>query len=112
MDLMFFSKKSCKRCQGTGVSDLDSYYLGSHFFLLGVDLALPLVMISVPLYLLSLILPLDFYQILSYWRILMWTCLLAFVLCLWFVTPLIKKLLFGVCANCGGTGKAKKVSVE
>ena len=109
---MFHLKSRCKQCGGTGVSDLHSYNLGSTFFFLGVDLALPIIIVVIPLYILLTFSDLDIFQLLHYWRIVAGICVLVFILSLWFVAPLLKKLLFGCCALCGGSGNAKEQQDE
>lgn len=90
------------------MKDRHSYHLGEYFFFVGVYLALPLVTVIAPLWVLSMFTGLDMYQLIQYWRILGGLFLLAFILCIWVVSPLLRNLFFGQCPLCNGAGKVKE----
>lgn len=104
---MLFKKTQCDRCRGTGVREHESFHLGEYFFLLAIELALPLAGVVVPLYLLS-VFGVGIETILQYWRVIAGICFLALLASLWFLPPILKGIVFTRCVQCGGSGRIKK----
>ena len=105
---MFFAKPKCKKCDGTGVQDLQSYSVGTNMFSFFLELILPVAIFVVPLYILFL-LGVSLIAMLYYWHLLaLFACLLLLV-SIWLISPLVKGWLFGKCKVCGGSGRMKVV---
>ena len=107
--LMFFIKYQCKRCNGTGVREPKSYFLGETFLWIFLDLALPVGFLLAGIYILYCFVGLG---LLEYFvanpHVLLLSvvgiCILL-ILLIWYVPPMVKSFMFGKCELCGGSGK-------
>jgi len=103
----FLPGAECKKCKGTGVKEPESFHLGSMFFGLVFELGLPLILLIAPFNILSAFGMRDLSRALDYWLIIAVFCFVMILLSMTFISPVFKKLLFGICASCNGTGKMK-----